>query len=292
MSDRFRLNAYGLLLDARHGDGEFRNRVEMPVFGLKRSGNHVIINWIFLNLPGTVCFLNNVRVELHRNPYLSFGQSFVKTGADAVNYPRSMRSRRIRTRRWHRGHPIKDCLIHSYEDRLLERLHADAPAGRHDRYVGRSDVVRPILILRDPFNTMASRMKRHGMFTDTTVELWKSYAREFVGDTRHLGPHCVPISYNRWCVDAGYRRDLGDMLQLADPDQGVDEVPTIGGGSSFDATSFHGRGSVMRTSERWREFAEVPAYQRIFRDPELLELSHRIFGDIPGTESLVSQGST
>ena len=274
----------------RQADGDaYFNATELAVFGLRRSGNHVIINWIFRNHPGGVCFLNNIQPELHFNPYLSFGQAFVKDGGEVFNFAPELRSKVWRTDRWHRRHPHLDCLIHSYEDRRLEGLTADPLRGEeHDRCLGRSGRRLSVIVLRDPFNTVASRMRRRERLPlEGFIELWKSYAREFVGDTDFL-PDRVAINYNRWCVDASYRAVHGDRLGLTG-DLGVNDVPEVGGGSSFDATAFDGEGSNMRTSERWRQFADDPDYLAAIRDDELLSLSARIFGDIAGTEILLGR---
>ena len=274
----------------RQADGDaYWNDTELAVYGLKRSGNHVIINWIFRNHPGAVCFLNHIPPRLHFNPYLSFGQSFLKNGAEVTNFPPELRSKVWRTDRWHRQHPHLDCLIHSYEDRPLEELTADPLRGvEHDRVLGRSGRRLSVLVLRDPFNTVASRMRRRDRLPlEGFIELWKSYAREFAGDTDFL-PDRVAISYNRWCVDAPYRSALAGRLGLSG-DMGVNDVPVVGGGSSFDAVAFDGKGSSMRTGERWRQFTDDPDYLAAVCDPEVLDLSARIFGEVAGTEELVGR---
>jgi len=272
----------------RIADGDaYYNESELRVFGLKRSGNHVIINWIFRNHPGTVCFLNNVQHELHFNPYLSFGQAFIKNGLEVLNFPPEQATKVWRARSWHRKHPHVDCLIHSYEDRDLGELPADPLRGdEHDRCVGRSGRQLNVIVLRDPFNTLASRLRRRDRLPlEGTMELWKAHAREFVGDADLLSDR-VSVSYNRWCVDAAYRREVGDALGLSG-DLGVNDVPLVGGGSSFDATAFDGKGSSMRTGERWRQFADDPDYLAAIRDEEVLDLSARIFGDVAGTAALL-----
>lgn len=268
------------------GAVRFHNQVELQVFGLKRSGNHVIINWMFLNHPGVVCFLNNIRHDIHFNPYLSFGQCFLKDDEGEMNLPRELRSKIRQARDWHRRHPRLDCLILSYEERPLEGVAADPLVREHDRCLGTSGRTANLIILRDPFNTLASRLqRRERMPARPFVAMWKSYAREFLGDTQRL-PHRLAINYNRWCIDRGYRDSLARDLGLGKADLGLDEVPKVGGGSSFEGTSQHGRGGAMRTHERWRALADDPEYRDALRDEELADLSRRIFGDIEGTDAI------
>ena len=63
----------------------FETDLELRVFGLRRSGNHAVINWIFQNSGGSVCFLNCVRPKHHLNPFIGFGQSFFKNECDTIN---------------------------------------------------------------------------------------------------------------------------------------------------------------------------------------------------------------
>jgi len=262
------------------------NASEIRVFGLRRSGNHAIINWIFQNHPGTVCFLNNVLTRRHFNPYLAFSQSFVKADGEVINYPPQLRFRKVKlTRRWHLQHPRKDCLIYSYEERPLASVAGDELSQQHDRCLGHSDRVTDVLILRDPFNCFASRLRLSGQLTTGVVDLWKEYAREFLGESQSLNAP-VPISYNAWREDTAYRSGLAGQLGWKGSDEGVHEVMNIGGGSSFDSTEFDGQAQSMQTGERWRHFKDDPAFRSVFRDRDLVDLSERVFGHIPGTDDI------
>jgi hypothetical protein len=49
---------------------------------------------------------------------------------------------------------------------------------------------------------------------------------------------------------------------------------------------FEGRANEMKVLERWHHFADDRDFRQLFYDRELLELSEKIFGGIPGTECL------
>lgn len=285
IGNRIRLAALHAIQHQPPDGLEFCNHVELRAFGLQRSGNHAIINWIVLNKGPTLLFLNYVRNHRHFNPFVSFSRSIMKNELGMLECPPELRSKRCRTWRWHLKHPRKDCLIYSYEDRDLDTLTGDQLQQQHDYCLGKSLRKRDLLILRDPFNTLASRLKQ-GKASSAVVEMWKGYAREFVGDSHRLRADKVAINYNRWCANAEYRAELAATLDLADPELGVDQVSNIGGGSSFDRTSYDGRAGAMRTAERWRHFQDDREFRRFFADPEVIELSERIFGHIPGTELL------
>lgn len=57
----------------------------------------------------------------------------------------------------------EDCLIYSYEDWDLEPITDQSFDKKHDLYWGKSGIRYDLLILRDPFNTLASRLKNNFM---------------------------------------------------------------------------------------------------------------------------------
>lgn len=267
---------------------EVINRHEVRVVGMSRSGNHAILNWIYLQAEGSRCFLNCV--EPKTNPFTSArpmddGQS-VWTSNEDLDLAEEAAGRLS----------PKDWLIYSYEDCFLGMVtHADFENHR-EAYLGRSAQRTDVLILRDPFNLFASRLRaQYDRVTPATaVRIWKQHANEYLGRRRYLPRHRVAISFNRWADDADYRRELAQQLQLRFTDAGFEEVTPTGGGSSFDGRKFSGRASRMKVLERWKKCADDEQYLSTL-DPEMLSLSRSIFGEIPGTEAIVDRvinGST
>ena len=122
-------------------------------------------------------------------------------------------------------------------------------------------------------------------------ELWKSYAREYLGLSHLMPAPRVLINFNRWFVDSGYREQLSRRLKLVSAEKGLAEVAKWGPntwGDSFDNLDFEGRAYEMKVLERWRHLAGDPVFRQLFQDRELLELSEDIFGVIAGTECLFS----
>ena len=243
-------------------------RHEVYVHGLKRSGNHAVINWMIRQARGPAAFLNNVEP----------GRSFLRP-ADKVIVPGN-------------GNGAAPLVIASYEDKELAEI-SGHPRERRRRATG-AHVVE-LLVLRDPFNTFASRHRRkHRPFChdrayrEWVKAQWKDYAREFLGETDHLSFGRVGVDYNRWFRDVDYRRALAERLDLPFSDAGIRDVPDYGGGSSFEGTGSDGRADRMAVMDRWKELLDDQAFVDLFRgDHELFELSRRIFGDLEGTEALV-----
>jgi hypothetical protein len=256
------------------------NQTEYRVIGMSRSGNHTIINWLMSQIRGRVCFLNCA--EAKTNPFLS-ARSLHHGRSYAVNYP----GFDIESERQGQFSP-KDYLIHSYEDCFLGSICHNLFERNHDRFVGRSRQRFDILILRDPFNLFASRLKSgySGVPMATATRIWKQHAREYLGIREHLAYNKTLINYNIWATDRSYRRQIAGALGLEFTDAGFDRVAHCGGGSSFDGTDFDGRASAMGILERWKHFIDDLEYRCIF-EPQMVALSHQIFGHIPGTEQVL-----
>ena len=269
---------------------EIVNQQEIRVVGLRRSGNHLIIRWIEKQLIGVIVHLNNIPVD--ENPY-----RFIYNHAQSqrISYPQYQGEEGLQRlqREARGGFERKDCLIYSYEDYGLDYLTNTMVERNRERYFGKSAERYDLLILRDPFNMLASRFKRDQMlamevknFNKTVTDMWITYAKEYLGETEYLKNNKIVVNYNRFITDVDYRKKIASQLKLKFDDSGIDEVCNIGSGSSFDKLKFKGQGRKMDVLNRWRHFSEDMSYRILLDNEELIEYSKRIFGHIPGTESL------
>jgi hypothetical protein len=295
------------------------NFLELRVFGLQRSGNHAIIEWILDQHAGKrTCFLNNVG-HGDQDPYTTTRRIALEGFGSNLDIEAVRRAQ-------------KDLLIYSYEDdlsrmrqgaTLIDAMHDEDFEAQRVRYVGESEHRVNVIVLRDPFNFFASRVKKLDALTgtkdlDAIKETWKLMAQralrmrsDFTGDE-------FWINYNAWVSDQEYRRRLSMRLFGVFSDASLAYVSGHGGGSSFD--SDHGRlslrvirrkwrrlldpkvyrrpgrylrrltakdGRGMKVLDRWQEMRGEAAYCRLFRDRELLRLSERLFGTLPGALDFV-----
>lgn len=261
------------------------NRIELCFAALQRSGHHAIINWVLANSSRPYCFLNNCRPQT--NPFLSCHSD--ESIFDGVTLKREARG----------DFSPKNLLIYNYEDCDLQRIFNREFAVNRSQWVGESERSINVLVLRDPFNNFASKYlwategrrwpPSAGWVLESLPKLWKSHALEFLGLTSQIPEPKLCVNYNRWVVDAEYRAQISEALALESSHKGLDEVakwgPTVWG-DSFNNLEFEGRAGEMKVLERWKFFAEDPTYRTMFEDPELIELSERIFGPIPGTSRL------
>jgi len=189
-----------------------------------------------------------------------------------------------------------DCLIYSYGDFPLDKIASDRFDYNHDLYLGKSAIRYDILIIRDPFNILASRLKTSSKVlyflsvnaqNKTMVDLWIDYAKEYLGETNYLKYNKICINYNQWFTDIDYRQQIAEKLQLEFSDTGIYKVAGQGGGSSFEGKQFNGKALSMDVLNRWQKLADNPRYQELFINKKIFEYSEQIFGHIPGTESLI-----
>jgi len=263
----------------------YTNKNEFRITALQRSGHHAIINWIMLNLGGNICYLNNCSQQ--GNPYLCF--RVIDSLIGGINIETEKIGNFSR----------KDLLIYNYEDKILNEIYSKPFINNIEKWVGKSLRKKNIIILRDPFNNFASKYKWaiHGTKWKPSIKkikylptLWKSYAKEFLGKTNHIPGIKLCVNYNRWFSEPEYRKYLGLELGLATINKGLKEVAKWGPntwGDSFDNLNYDGRAHEMEVLSRWEFFQDDEIFKSLFKDGDLISLSQKIFGHIPGTDILL-----
>lgn len=267
---------YGLGSSARKLRASLGYPVNEELFqfcGVQRSGNHAVINWIISQEKSKTCFINGV---------FPLGNPWCENwGLSYRNFDYWPESRDVS------GALVsKQLLLCSYENRSLEEISKDLE--NLATYVGKSKDRRTILILRDPYNTFASWLKVGWQVTPKIIELWKHYAREFLGETNCLPEPKVMINFNHWFLNQEYRHQIAKQLDLKFTDNGLDTITHHGGGSSFDKQGLDGKARELKVLKRFQSFATEPSYIKIFKDRELHELSVAVFGEIKGTGTITS----
>ena len=285
-----------------------------------RSGNHAIIQWIKnQHKEKAICFLNNVKHGDY-NPFFDCAQRIL------FCIDQNMDLEQLRS-------ADKHLLIYSYEDRMDSINQKDFMGSAFSQnfqanrlnYLGPSKHEFNIMIIRDPFNTIASRIMLHRLrgslrgITDIEVisHNWKALARKAIDllETPESG-HLI-IKYNRWAEDVNYRKDLSKALLGTFDDSTMGVIPDFGGGSSFKAESrftlklmarrWRNAFSIkrilkvahywkllttpvsndMKTTERWKNLISDKEFRNFAKDPEIIELSEKLFGELAGTRQFV-----
>lgn len=262
----------------------YTNKKEMRIFALRRSGHHAIINWIIYQVKGRYCFLNDCKGS--GNPFQTCLRVNSKIASRLAEHNRLFWDREIRGRLSQKG-----TLIYNYEDQPFAEVLDRGPEATNEKWVGASKNTYDILILRDPFNLLASKLKwaygdKHGPSLDSfprIIQIWKEQAKEFLGETNYLKNKIV-INYNFWFTSKEYRILLAALLGLKFDDKGIHEIakwgPTTWEKTSFDGLKFDGNATKMNVLERWKNFQDDEFFRKLIADEELLVLSARIFGEI------------
>lgn len=233
------------------------------IVGMRRSGIHAIGNWLMNQVSEPCAFFNDV------DPLNPFERARLQN-------PEVLKS------------DENISAITCYEDRVLQTV--GEPAQLSDRLWPPNRMI-VVLVLRNPFNLMASRMKHHEMSGTSEVsttastyisglsvtELWVSYGQEFIGKSKVLGDNTVMVNYDRWSSDREYRRDVADELGVTFTDLGKEDVTHYGRGSSFSGTGFDGSASHMEVESRWRSYRNSPEYRDLFKDRIVFELASQCF---------------
>jgi hypothetical protein len=231
----------------------------LVVLGMRRSGNHVAINWILEQVDGPAVFYNNI--DSQKAPYTAGRTEF--------------RTRKGKSPR----------LILSYEDVSVDQLLSDPLISfLETRQKEDGARVRFALILRDPYNLFASRLRKwpERFSTDTKIASQIALYNELAGLAANPAPiwndaPLIPILFNSLISDDDYRRHIASSFGVKEGDVGLDKVPVYGHGSSFDGTTLTGESVRDHVFERWRAVENEPRFQTILRSPEVQEIGNGLF---------------
>lgn len=228
----------------------------LRVFGLRRSGNHAVINWLARNAPdGRSVFFNNCTPG--RNPFETFravevnGRRAGGPGDDAAGLARRAGD--------------GTAVIFSYEDAMPnERRRRPVTEGVAD-----SAIAADIVVCRSFHNWAASLVRKlQGNPAHTAAQrvaiVLKAvglYARMLDLVAAEAAPGIVTVRYDEWMASPGYRAGLLDRLGFAQRDDSLGAVQRYGNGSSFADGARSGE--ELRTAERWREMADDPEYRMV-----------------------------
>ncbi len=246
-------------------------RTLIRFFGLPRSGNHAVINWIvgqYKDAGYQTVFENNKRLDFINGikPYLP-------------NNPSS--------------DYIADNNLYVISHEYINLFDVTPIDPDITKCYGK---VMNVLLLRDPFNWTASRIQsqliKRPQFKDkslaTAMPFFKMYAYEFINQTNYLDSK-VSINYNKWNSNTDYRSDLTtELFQIPFTDRNFNVMSREGGGSSFDPKNIDPNLLHDHVMNRWQSMVENDDYRNVFAgQQEVFDLTSRIFGDIPGTEQFL-----
>lgn len=245
----------------------------LRVYGLRRSGNHAVINWLQRNAPeGRALFFNNCKPG--RDPFSTFRAAEIDgrrvAGADADATDIAARA------------GDGTALILSYEDVMPGKRRRPVTAGVDDAAVDHE-----VIVARGFLNWAASLVRklqanpaysapRRMAIVLKAVTTYSVMLNLMTGDT---APRNIAIRYDDWRVSPDYRADRLARLGFEKRDDTLGPVQGYGNGSSFpDAAE---TGEDLRADERWRQMKDDPEYRIVLwlaaQDAGLREGLERVF---------------
>lgn len=132
------------------------------------------------------------------------------------------------------------------------------------------------LIIRDPYNFFASRLKKRNQLSgikdfDVIVKFWKDIAKEAIRLEEDPEPSKMVLNYNRWFSDKKYRQLLSEKLCGTFDDSAKRVVSSIGGGSSFDDTGFNGSLTIQDVFSKWKKLFQLDTYRKFDKYLKMLK---------------------
>lgn len=244
-------------------DGLIPGRL-LRIYGMRRSGNHALINWIMRNAPGgNGLFMNNCRVG--GDPIVTCSNlTLFEGGAEAGRGGKWRKIDRAGARPF---------VAVSYEDRM-------PPPGPKPLFVASETLV---IIYRSFLHWAASLLRKiqgndtYGPLDRNRVmgRALSTYAEML---TRIQDDDVVPLCYDDWTADPHYREEALKRLSLPGRDLSLGSVQRYGGGSSFQDTR---TASDLNTDQRSAQMAEEHEYQMLLwtaaRDEGFMARLARVF---------------
>ena len=251
----------------------------LRVYGMRRSGNHALINWIMRNAEnGRGLFLNDCRHG--GDPVAS--ASAVTVFENGQEVALAGKPRKVR----HAG--ALPFTVVSYEDRVPPTAPKPLyPAPETLVIIYRSFLHWAASLLRkiqgnDGYGPL-DRNRIMGRALSTYSEMLNRVQDEDV----------VPLCYDAWTADEHYRKDALARLGLPGLDLSLGAVQRYGGGSSFqDATA----ATELKTDQRSAQMADDHEYQMLLwtaaRDSGFMNILTKVFpADAQRLETLRSTAS-
>ena len=228
------------------------------VFGMRRSGNHAIIDWLMRNAPDDATggvFFNNCKFG--KNPQRLYGSlDIYDTSYEVLPHKDIGDAARIAQA------GAAPMAVVSYEDRMPQ------PAGQPQRAsngMADADFSQQIIIYRSFLNWSASllaKIKKNAGYgaTDRMRIMALAFATYVQGlDRIAQAGGLTPVCYDDWMTSEDYRAATLKNLGLPQCDLSRGKVQRYGGGSSFQkkATEVAKLNSVARDAD----MADDPEYQ-------------------------------
>lgn len=226
------------------------------VLGLKRNGNHPIIQWMIANLKKhnlKVGFVNDVNEKSLSFEYIE----------NIINNNK--------------------VTVLSYEEISINQFNK---IKHKTKFILQE---KNFLILRDFPNSFASRKKYISDFKSSTIDIyhyfmkedeykkqWMDFANIFLDKEQD---QFICLNYNNWFISKKYRDQVFiSNFNLNNCDLNFLFVPENAGGSSFDHLLYTGKADKMKVLERWLYYKDDLFFNNfVIEDKSVMNLNNKLF---------------
>lgn len=233
----------------------------LRLFGMRRSGNHAIANWLQRNsATGHSVFLNNCKPT--NDPFKSFRS--IELDGEHASHRQATSDLASVTGAAGDG----ALLLFSYEDVTPAMF---APKRAVSGQFNEALLTGNVLIYRGFLNWVASLLKkmqgnasysllRRNAVLLQAIDFYGLLLRQ-VGQADELGFTC--ICYDDWVKDENYRAKILAQLGLPVRDNTLGQVQSYGGGSSFQKQVESA--DELEVSRRWHQMAEDQEFAAVLQ---------------------------
>jgi hypothetical protein len=221
-------------------------------FGIQRSGNHAVLNWLLGLFSDKHVFFNNVQPNKDlRNSsvgvsvppgvkaYKTRGPKGLIENEEFINYVRVEGG----------------IVLCSYENFNLQNFQLGYSESPQIEIFGSPKKSHNILLLRNPFSMIQSTAnvlrkwqgdKPESWFIeqlDIRLKLWNIYASVFLENNSF-----TKIYFDKWLCEKEYRNEIAAKFDFENSDKNIDFISDAGQGSSFSGRKLDDRKDVLN---RW-----------------------------------------
>lgn len=256
-------------------------------FGIGRSGNHAVIDWVYKRLSGSKVFFNNVSdlhpLEQREMFYIQEDKFFNEENKLAnqikkyVNEKDAVATHKNRLDLLVEDGWVKDpgnLVLPEHTDNLVISFE-DVDPIKQSEFVHRAETEITkhsehkiaLVLLRNPFNLIASRallvhrrslsdgIKKKPTDLEKIIELWKVYAGLVLENKQIDGYNkTIYIKYEDWFSSEPCRVELLNDLDIGSSNYDLDQkVNIFGGGSSFDGLNRGLKANKLNVRDRWKQ---------------------------------------
>ncbi len=232
--------------------------------GMKRSGNHAVIDWMMDSSPDIQHFNNifPIRRELERPGTYTFPVAF----RPFMRRQKSWAEQFWRTSR-----------------RNLLSIE-DFPFGR-EFFIG-AGRTRYILLIRSAENLFSSRIHKGfeanmpaypreiDPIMHRTIDIWIDHVANFIANSK--SEDFIGIVYDRWIIDADYRSKLAGQLGLQTVASPRKSRAKEGGGSSFDRHTVVSGPDALLNRKSFLAEHEQRVLKQVLSEPRIVDAQMRL----------------